>query len=132
VRILLDTNAFSALRRGDRFVTAQVTRAEEVLLSVIVAGELLAGFRKGSHYQENLRALQSFINDPNVVVLQVTWITADFFGRVSDALRKRGNPIPINDIWLAAHALEANASLLSSDGHFKYIDGLKLLAFSPR
>jgi tRNA(fMet)-specific endonuclease VapC len=132
VKILLDTNAFSALRRGDRFVTAQVTRAEEVLLSVIVAGELLAGFHKGSRFQENLRALQTFIKDPSVAILQVTWITAELFARISDALRRRGTPIPINDIWLAAHAIEANASLLSSDGHFRYIEGLALLAFPPR
>ena len=113
MRILLDSNAFSAFRRGNRFVTEQITRAEEVLLSVIVAGELLAGFHKGSRFQENVRDLQTFVKDPNVVVLQVTWTTAELFGRISDALRRRGTPIPTNDIWLAAHAMEANASLVT-------------------
>jgi tRNA(fMet)-specific endonuclease VapC len=131
VRILLDSNAFSAFRRGNPFVTAQVTRAEEILLSVVVAGELLAGFHRGSRYQENVRALHAFIEDPNVVVLQITWSTAELFGRISGALRLRGTPIPTNDIWLAAHAMEAGASLLSADRHFSYIEGLAWLAFTP-
>ncbi len=83
VRLLLDSNAVSALRRGHPVVTAHVARAEEVLLSVIVAGELLAGFRSGSRYDDNLRALQVFVKDPNVKVLQITWNTAEIFGRIA-------------------------------------------------
>ena len=51
--------------------------------------------------------------------------------RISSALRLRGTPIPTNDIWLAAHAMEAGASLLSADRHFGYIEGLAWLAFTP-
>jgi tRNA(fMet)-specific endonuclease VapC len=130
VRLLLDSNAFSALRRGHPVVTAHVARAEEVLLSVIVAGELLAGFRSGSRYDDNLRALQTLVKDPNVKVLQISWNTAEIFGRIASALRARGTPIPTNDIWLAAHAVEAGASLLSANRHFSYVEGLRLVTFS--
>jgi tRNA(fMet)-specific endonuclease VapC len=129
VRVLLDTNAYSALRLGDGVVTEQLRRSEKVLLSVIVAGELFFGFRNGSRYEENARALRTFLEDPNVVVLPITWSTADLFGRISAALRKRGTPIPTNDIWLAAQAMEADAILLSSDRHFARVDGLAWRAF---
>jgi predicted nucleic acid-binding protein len=76
-----------------------VARAEEVLLSVIVAGELLAGFRSGSRYDDNLRALQTLVKDPSVKVLQISWNTAEIFGRIASALRARSTPIPTNDIW---------------------------------
>jgi tRNA(fMet)-specific endonuclease VapC len=130
VRVLLDTNAYSALRRGDGFVAEQVRRSDEVLLSVIVAGELLAGFRNGSRYEESAGALQAFLEDPSVRLLPITWNTAEFFGRIASALRKRGTPIPTNDIWLAAHAMEVDAGLLSSDRHFGKVEGLSWLAFS--
>ena len=77
MRILLDTNAYSALRRGHDFVAAQIRQADEVLLSAIVAGELLYGFRYGSRYQENVQELQRFLGEPNVRLLPVTLKTAE-------------------------------------------------------
>jgi tRNA(fMet)-specific endonuclease VapC len=129
VKVLLDTNAYSALRRGHELVADRVRSSEEVLLSTVVVGELLFGFRNGSRYEENAQALKSFVEDPNVRLLPVTWDTADLFGRLSAALRKKGRPIPTNDIWIAAQAMEASADLLSSDPHFGNIDDLSWVAF---
>jgi tRNA(fMet)-specific endonuclease VapC len=130
VKVLLDTNAYSAFRRGHEFVAEQVRNSEEVLLSIVVVGELLFGFRNGSRYEENARALSDFLGDPSVRLLSVTWDTADLFGRLSAVLRKKGRPIPTNDIWIAAHAMEASADLISSDPHFGHIDGLPWVSFS--
>lgn len=69
------------------------------------------------------------MEDPNVRLLPITWDTADLFGRISAELRKKGRPIPTNDIWIAAHAMEANADLISSDPHFGHIEGLPWVAF---
>jgi tRNA(fMet)-specific endonuclease VapC len=129
VKALLDTNAYSALRLGHELVAEQVRSSEEVLLSIVFVGELLFGFRNGSRYEENALALRSFLEDPNVRLLPVTWDTADLFGRISAALRKKGRPIPTNDIWIAAHAMEASADLISSDPHFGHIDGLPWVSF---
>jgi len=129
VRVLLDTSAYSALRRGHETVARHVRGSEEVLLSAVVAGELLFGFRNGSRFEENARALENFLAHPTVRLLPVTWETADRFGRISTALRRRGKPIPTNDIWIAAHAIEAGASLISSDQHFDAVEGLSWLAF---
>jgi tRNA(fMet)-specific endonuclease VapC len=133
VKILLDTNAYSALRRNHETVTELVREAEEVLLSTVVAGELLFGFRNGSRYEANVRVLVELLEDPNVRLLPVTWETADLFGRISAELRKKGRPIPTNDIWIAAHAQESGADLISSDPHFCHIDGLSWRTFAvPR
>jgi tRNA(fMet)-specific endonuclease VapC len=98
VKVLLDTNAYSALRRGHDFVAEQVRSSEEVLLSIIVVGELLYGFRNGSRYDENAKAIGAFIEDPHVRLLAITWNTAELFGSISAELRKKGRPIPTNDI----------------------------------
>lgn len=130
MRLLLDTNAYTALRLGHSDVIERVQQSEKVLLSVVVAGELFFGFRNGSRYEENADALRVFLGDPNVTVVPLTWRTAELFGRISAALRSRGTPIPTNDIWLAAQAMEAHATLLSADRHFAKVDGLSWLSFS--
>lgn len=124
MRVLLDTNGYSALMRGIDAVTERVTRAEEVLLSTVVAGELMFGFRQGTRLRKNLAELDAFLGNPHVSVLPVSLTTADRFGRIAAALRAKGRPIPTNDIWIAAHAMETGAELLSFDAHFGEIDGL--------
>lgn len=57
-------------------------------------------------------------------LLPVTLVTADRFGRIAATLRRKGRPLPTNDIWIAAHAMESGADLLSFDGHFEHVEGL--------
>jgi tRNA(fMet)-specific endonuclease VapC len=124
MRVLLDTNAYSDLARGSSWLAARVRRAEAVMLSSIVTGELLGGFRRGTRYDENLADLERFLALPRVHLLPVTLATAERYGRVYAALRREGRPIPTNDMWIAAHAMETGAELLSSDPHFEYVAGL--------
>lgn len=124
MRVLLDTNAYSGMMRGDKAVVGWLGKAEEVLLSSVVAGELLFGFRQGSRLKKNLAELDTFLDNPYVSLLPVTMTTADRFSRIAVALRQKGRPIPTNDIWIAAHAMEMGADLLSYDAHFGQIDGL--------
>ena len=124
MRTLLDTNAYTAWKRGDAAVTELVQRSEELVLSSIVAGELLFGFRSGSRFERNRRELDDLLRSPYVSFLPVTLVTADRFARIAAALRRKGRPIPTNDVWIAAHALESGADLLSFDRHFEVVDGL--------
>jgi tRNA(fMet)-specific endonuclease VapC len=124
VTVLLDTNAYSALFRGHPGVVGRVRRAERVLLSAVVAGELLFGFRHGSRYDANRAELDDFLASPYVALVPVTMVTADRFGRIAAALRSKGRPLPTNDIWIAAHAMEFGADLLSFDHHFEHVDGI--------
>ena len=124
MKILLDTNAYSALMAGHTDVADRVRRTEGIILSTVVAGELLFGFRAGKRFDENQRRFRKFLDNPYVSVLAVSLITADRFGRIAANLRANGRPIPSNDMWIAAHALESGAELLSSDEHFDAVDGL--------
>jgi tRNA(fMet)-specific endonuclease VapC len=131
MRILLDTTAYSALMRGHDQVADRVRRAERVVFSTVVAGELLLGFRLGTRLKKNMAELEAFLDNPYVDLVPVTLTTADRFGRIAAALRAKGRPIPTNDIWIAAHAMETGAELLSFDAHFGAIDGVAWVAPSP-
>jgi predicted nucleic acid-binding protein len=124
MRLLLDTNVYSALLRGHPSVAELVRRSDQVLVSAVVAGELLFGFRNGSRFEANRRELEDFLRTPYVELLPITFVTADRYRLISAALRRKGRPIPTNDIWIAAHAMESGAELLSFDEHFEEIDGL--------
>ncbi len=122
--ISLDTNAYSALKRGHVGVAEKVRRSEQVLLSAVVAGELMFGFYHGHRYEQNLKELEEFLASPFVQLSDVSLTTADRFGRIASALRSNGTPIPTNDIWIAAHTFETGAELLTFDQHFGNVAGL--------
>ena len=124
MRRLLDTNAYAALKRGHPETADLVRASSELSFSMVVVGELLFGFRSGTRYEKNARELDEFLADPRVHLLPVTRTTADRFGRIASTLRKAGTPIPTNDIWIAAHALESGAELVTFDDHFQAIAGL--------
>ena len=128
MKVLLDTNAYTALFRGEPAVARIVRNAESVIVSSVVAGELLFGFRNGSRYETNRRQFDAFLASAYVSLLPVGLVTADRFGRIAASLRKKGTPLPTNDIWIAAHAMESGADLLSFDQHFGQVDGLSWIA----
>jgi tRNA(fMet)-specific endonuclease VapC len=130
MRILIDSNAYTQLKRGHAAVGELVRRSEAVLVSTIVAGELLYGFRHGSRYERNRSDFQLFLDNPYVDVVPVSPTTADRYSRVAASLRSKGRPIPTNDIWIAAHAMETGAELVSFDQHFELVDGLAWLHLS--
>ena len=124
MRILLDSNAYSAFMRGSHEVRDLIREAEEVLFSAVVVGEQLYGFRQGTRFEQNLAELRSFLERPYVSFVPVGPVTADRYSQVMTALRAKGRPIPTNDVWIAAHAMETGADLVSADRHFQHIDGL--------
>ncbi len=125
-KILLDTNAYVGYLRGDERVLAYLGQAESVFLSVFVMGELYAGFRAGEKEKENKQILERFLMKSTVSILDASKETAEIFGLVKDSLRRTGHPIPVNDVWIGAHALETGSILLTYDRHFAHIPGLRL------
>jgi tRNA(fMet)-specific endonuclease VapC len=121
---LLDTNAYVELLKGNAAVADLIRSAEQVAFSMVVVGELLFGFRNGNRYDRNSATLDDFLGQPWIQLAQVTRTTADRFGRIAAALRRAGTPIPTNDIWIAAHALETGAELITFDRHFEAVRGL--------
>ena len=127
MRILIDTNCYSEIDEGDPETINRVQSATEVWVPLIVLGELYAGFELGTQRERNERQLEDFLNRPSVGVLFPDGETARHYGRVFQQLRRQGTPIPTNDIWIAALALQHDLILDSSDKHFMYVPGLVLL-----
>ena len=123
--ILLDTSAYVRFLAGDEKVLTCLARAGRVGMSIFVLGELLAGFRVGTRDKQNREILDRFLAKPSVAVLDATRETAEYFGLIKVGLKKSGRPIPLNDVWIAAHALEMGAVLVTYDFHFRAVPGLR-------
>lgn len=123
-RIVLDTSAYSHARRGSALALDAIARSDVVFVPVTVLGELEAGFRVGSRYQENRRALEEFLREPYIRVLEVTADVARLYGEVFASLKRAGTPIPVNDVWIAAATLGCGAHLVTFDEDFARIDSL--------
>jgi predicted nucleic acid-binding protein len=120
-RYCLDTVAYSHFKRGEPRVVELLDRAEWIGVPVVVIGELCAGFGLGSRLRKNLADLDEFLSIPVVNVLPVDRHVAGIFGEIVVDLRRRGRPIPVNDIWIAATCANAGATLVTFDAHFATI-----------
>jgi tRNA(fMet)-specific endonuclease VapC len=123
--ILLDTNAYSAFKRGDGEAVRIVQRAPLIALNSIILGELLGGFAAGTKEAENRRELDAFLSSPRARLLSVDRATSENYARIYAGLRKAATPIPSNDIWIAASAIEHGLALFTFDNHFKQVSGLR-------
>lgn len=124
--ILLDTNAYSAFKRGDTDAVEVIRRAPVISRNAVVLGELLGGFAAGAKAHQNRAELATFLASPRVSVIPVDHATSDHYASVYVSLRLAGTPIPTNDMWIAASALQHRLRLFSLDDHFKSVPGLKV------
>ena len=125
--LCIDTNIYSALRRGDKSVVKKISQYERVVIPVVVLGELRAGFLGGTKIAENQQNLTEFLASEFVYVAKVSEATTSIYAELVAELKRKGKPIPTNDIWIAAITLEQRARLLTLDVHFSNIEGLTLL-----
>lgn len=128
--ILLDTNAYVAFKQGQPDAVDIVQRAAHLALSSTVLGELLAGFAVGSREAKNRTELQQFLVSDRVQIFFVDDRTATFYANIYRLLRNKGRPIPTNDLWIAASALQHGCALFTYDNHFVHVDGL-LIGVTP-
>jgi tRNA(fMet)-specific endonuclease VapC len=124
VRVALDTNRLTDLLRVDIGLAEQLEKCSEVWLPLIVLGEIKAGFYGGTHHRHNEAALRKFLAESTVGILLPGEETAEQYARLVIQLKRAGTPIPDNDIWIAALALEHNLTLITRDRHFDKIPQL--------
>jgi predicted nucleic acid-binding protein len=101
--------------------------AEEVYVPVIALGEIRSGFLRGRRAANNETRLQWFLSQNGVTTLGVDASVSHRYAEVHRALRKLGQPIPTNDLWVAALAIEHGLSLYTRDAHFAHVPGLARL-----
>lgn len=128
-RVLLDTSAFSAFMEGHEAIVDSLRRAESIVLNPIVLGELEAGFRLGSRPEENRARLGRFLSSARVRIVGVDEETALRYGWIYESLRRGGTPIPTNDIWIAATAMQYGLHLITTDDHFEDVEQVVVSRF---
>jgi predicted nucleic acid-binding protein len=124
VRIALDSNRYADFCRGDARAVETLRTADEIWLPLIVLGELRAGFAHGSRRSDNEKILARFLNVSRVRVVIPDEQTTHFYADLYAALRKAGRPIPTNDLWIAALALQHDLVLFARDSHFDHVPRL--------
>jgi tRNA(fMet)-specific endonuclease VapC len=119
---LLDTNIVIALLEREQSVADRVVVANRVAVPVVVLGELYFGAYKSNRRAENIARANNIRSGFSIVPLDEQ--TADLFGTLKQRLQVQGRPIPDNDIWIAAMALQTGMTLVSRDEHFAHVENL--------
>lgn len=124
IRVFLDTNAYTGFKKGDEDTLQVIRYADIVGIGVVVLGELLAGFAVGTKERTNRRELDAFLDSPRVRIYPVDEETTAHYASIYAQLKRKGRPIPTNDLWIAAACMQQGFRLLTADKHFSDIDGL--------
>jgi tRNA(fMet)-specific endonuclease VapC len=119
--LTLDTSAYTAFKLGDTEAVRVIQLSEKIIVPIVVYGELLAGFEMGSKREQNRLELRAFFQSPRVQLGPITAATAERYAHIYAYLRRAGKPIPTNNLWIAASAMEHSAELLTRDRHFSHI-----------
>jgi tRNA(fMet)-specific endonuclease VapC len=124
IRVALDTNRLTDLFRGDAELADRLGQCDEVWIPLIVLAEMKAGFLGGSQQSRNEAVLRAFLAKPTVGILLPARETAEHYARLFVQLKRAGTPIPDNDLWIAALALEHDLQLITRDEHFEQVPQL--------
>lgn len=125
-RILMDTNAYAAFKKNDPAAVNIVRTVEYIGVNTVIMGELLSGFKGGSKEVKNRKELEQFLDSPRVNIIVIDEETSEFYARIYWDLKKKGKPVPTNDLWVASSAMRHGLALFTYDEHFDNIDGLIL------
>lgn len=123
--LLIDTNAYAAFKSGAADAVSVIQKASMVVVNSVVLGELLSGFALGSRANANRAELARFLDSSRVAVCPLDRDTAEHYAAIYARLRKAATPIPTNDMWVAASAIQHDLSLFTFDRHFRAVAGLR-------
>jgi predicted nucleic acid-binding protein len=121
MRVLLDTSAYSAFMRGNTKVRDILQLADTIYFNPIVLGELQSGFRRGRKKKENETLLEQFLESPRVHSVSIDEGTSERYAVIRNSLWKSGTPIPTNDIWIAATAMQHGFVVITTDPHYRRV-----------
>jgi tRNA(fMet)-specific endonuclease VapC len=121
--IALDTSVAVRFLNGDTVITERVLALPEIVLPIVVVGELLFGAENSTRPLQNLPRYLEFIS---ACVVPLGRETATTYAQTRLALKRKGRPIPMNDVWSAAQCMEHGWILATDDSDFDYVDGLML------
>ena len=124
--VMLDTNIVSAAIDQESGVLSSLVGVSAIV-PTIVLGELYYGVYASSRIESNLQRMETLL--AGFEILPCDEDTARHYGIIRAQLKKKGRPIPENDVWIAALALQHNLLLITRDQHFAVVDGLTVSAW---
>ena len=125
---LTDTNAVSDVFKGQDSVSRLIEQADEIYVPSIVLGELYFMAENSARRVDNYAQVEEFVK--NRTVLDCNQLTGLQYAKIRFQLKTKGRPIPENDLWIAAIALQYQIPLLTRDQHFQHVDGLTVVGWS--
>ena len=125
--MILDTNALAAFFDGDPRLRKVIAHARELCLPVIVLGEYRFGLIHSRERKSIETGLAEFIQASRVLLIDTE--TVQPYASIRSELKRAGKPIPSNDVWIAALARQHSLPVISQDGHFDHVTGVKRLSW---
>jgi tRNA(fMet)-specific endonuclease VapC len=126
-RLMIDTNIYIEYLRGNTAIRDILDFTEILAFSVVSVGEILTGFYHKKENNKYFDELDKFFYSPRLLIYDIDAETSEFYAKLVNELKLAGNPIPTNDVWIAAQALQHGIKLLTMDNHFKKVPGLFLI-----
>jgi len=132
VKLALDTNIYSDYAEGiPAVVDFLAIHGDDIFLPSIVLGELSYGFMQRSRQRFNERKLQEFIRKLQIEIIDVNHNVARKYGIIYLSLIKKGQKIPINDVWIAACCMETGGTLVTRNRHFRQVEQIETMVINP-
>lgn len=127
LRYMLDTNIviYVIKRRPRALLDKFNAHAGQMCISTITEGELLHGVEKSDHRDRNLRQVEDFVSRLDVLAYDSK--AAAHYGDIRADLERKGKPIGVNDLHIAAHARAEGLILVSNNTReFERVVALRL------
>ncbi|MFA5183881.1 MAG: type II toxin-antitoxin system VapC family toxin [Syntrophales bacterium] len=118
MKILLDSSAYIELYGGNKSAAGFLESAHEIYINPVFLGELRSGMLKGLNAAKRRANLERFLSLDRVVIIPIDNATSDVYAELAQFLKESGTPIPTNDIWMAASAMQYGLKVLTADKHF--------------
>jgi tRNA(fMet)-specific endonuclease VapC len=126
LKLVLDTNIYADYAEGvAEIVDYMGSHGQSLHLPSVVVGEICIGFMMGTQLQRNERRFRQFVTRLGVEIIPVDADVARKYAIIYTSLRKKGTPIPLNDVWIAASCMEVGGTLLTRDRHFQVVDQIE-------
>jgi predicted nucleic acid-binding protein len=117
-KVMLDTSAYGAFLRGNPEIRISLQQSDGIFLNPVVLGELIAGFLMGKNEKKNRTLLCDFLSSARVGIVEIDEETSERYALITHHLRMKGTPIPTNDLWIAASAMQHGLKVLTTDKHY--------------
>jgi tRNA(fMet)-specific endonuclease VapC len=130
-KIMMDTSAYAAFLRGSTAAKEAVQQSDELVFNPVVLGELVAGFLMGRNEKRNRAILKDFLSSPRVLIAEIDEETSERYAVIVQSLRLKGTPIPTNDLWIAASAMQHGLKVLTTNKHYLQIPQVITEYFEP-